>query len=136
MEITTKLKSFLNDAHKLSQCNILLSDLNTFVFTSLCFEDDIFINQNISLDLLGVAKTFAKNSDSSYTTISDKNPCMKLIGNEDINYTAQIVLPIVHNELDGLLVFFSTDRNYLESNLRFARTTKYFTEKLTNFSNL
>lgn len=131
MEINCKLAKFLNDAHKLSQCNILLTDKSKFIFTSLCFKNDIFIGKNISKDLTNLTKFFIADSNFSYTSIPAENPCISLIGNECINYTAQIILPIFHEKLDGLLVFFSTDRNYLESNLRFARTTKYFTERLS-----
>lgn len=136
MEINSKLTNFLNDAHKLSQCNILLTDKSKFIFTSLCFENDIFIRKNISNDLINLTKLFIDDSNFAYTTISGENCCIPLLGNESINYTAQMILPIFHKELDGFLVFFSTDRKYLESNLRFARTTQHFTEKLSDDCNM
>lgn len=131
MEINFKLTNFLNDAHKLSQCNILLADKNKFIFTSLCSKGDIFIGRNIGNDILRLTNLFVKDPNFSYTTIYNENPYISLLGNETINYTAQIILPIFHEKLDGFLVFFSTDRKYLVSNLRFAKTTKYFTEKLS-----
>ena len=132
MKINDTLTKFLNDSQKLSQCNILLSDTNRFIFTSLCFKNDIFIDKPISNDLNGLKKLFIQDYSFSYTTISSEHSCISLIGNESINYTAQIILPIFHESLDGFLIFFSTDRKYLESNLRYARTTQYFTQKLSS----
>lgn len=130
MKIDNKLIDFLNDAGKLSHCNILLTDMENFVFSHMYYEEDIFINKNISNDLKHMLHVCSNEPDFAYTTISPSNPCIKLVENEHINYTAQIILPVFSDKLVGLLVFFSTDRKYLESNLRFAKTTKYFTEKL------
>lgn len=131
MKINNKLIDFLNDAGKLSHCNILLTNEEKFVFSHMYYEEDVFTNKHISNDLKKILKFCINDKSFTYTTISPSNPCIKLIESDNINYTAEMILPIFTDKLDGLLIFFSTDRKYLESNLRFAKTTKYFTEKLS-----
>lgn len=127
MKINDSLITFLNNSRTLSHCSILLSDTSKFIFTALYFENDIFIDKKISNDL----KNLFMNNYECYTTISSNNPCIKLVEDDNIKYTSQIILPIIHDTFDGILIFFSTDKNYLESNLKFAQTTKYFIEKLS-----
>ncbi len=130
MNLNDKLIQFLNDAHILSNCSILLSNRDIFIYSALCSENDIFTNSNISEDLRELNNCFVKNSEFTYATFLPDHKCINLVDGDNINYVSQIILPIFHEKLDGTLVLFSTNREFLKSNLKFAKTTQYFVEKL------
>lgn len=125
--ITQSLINFLNSSTSLSNSNIILTDLEQVVFASFDIEKD-YLNNKLSDSL----KNFLYSHDlSNVHYFNTTVECMiPLIINDNISkYKSQIILPIVHNNItDGLLVFFSEDREYLPSNLKFAETTKHFTE--------
>ena len=61
--------------------------------------------------------------------------CIPIIQNDTNNYYSQIILPICHSDkLDGILIFYRKDRNYIPSSAKSAITTKEFTEKLSDIN--
>lgn len=136
MYINNSLNSFLNDSQKLSHSTILLANRNNIVFVSPSNIDyfETFMNHSISKDLKHLFNQFNKQKKNEILYSRNSNSTIKLIYHDRIVYQSQIILPIVNNLLEGLLIFFSTDREYLPSNLRYARTTKYFIEKLMKSS--
>ena len=135
MHISNSLNNFLNDSQSLSHSIILLADRNNFIFVSpsnpLYF--NTFMNHSISKELKHLFKQF-KQEKREILYSNSSNSTIKLIYHDSIAYQSQIILPINKNFIEGLLIFFSTDREYLPSNLRFAKTTKYLIEKLMKSS--
>lgn len=136
MFINSSLNSFLNDSQRLSHSTILLANRNNIIFVSPSnigyFKT--FMNHSISKDLKHLFNQFNQQKKNEILYSRNSNSTIKLIYHDRIAYQSQIILPIVDNFLEGLLIFFSTDREYLPSNLRYARTTKYFIEKLMKSS--
>lgn len=127
MFITKSLINFLNLSQNLSDSNIILTDLRRITFTSSNVEKD-YLNSELSNSLKQIL-TSSHLDDISYLNTKIES-IIPLINNDNIlKYKSQIILPVVHNGiLDGLLIFFTEDREYLPSNLKFAKTTKHFVE--------
>lgn len=127
MFITKSLINFLNLSQNLSDSNIILTDLKRITFTSSDVETN-YLNNELSNSLKQIL-TSPHLSDICYlnTTMDSIIP---LVDDDNIlKYKSQIILPIFHNSTpDGLLIFFTEDREYLPSNLKFAKTTKHFVE--------
>lgn len=127
MFITKSLIDFLNLSQNLSDSNIILTDFGRITFTSSNVEKG-YLNSELSNSLKQIL-TSSHLDDISYlnTTIDSIIP---LVNNDNIlKYKSQIILPVVYNSTpDGLLIFFTEDREYLPSNLKFAKTTKHFVE--------
>lgn len=127
MFITKSLIDFLNLSQNLSDSNIILTDFGRITFTSSNVEKG-YLNSELSNSLKQIL-TSSHLDDISYlnTTIDSIIP---LINNDNVlKYKSQIILPVVYNSTpDGLLIFFTEDREYLPSNLKFAKTTKHFVE--------
>ena len=93
-----------------------------------------YLNNIISDSLKQILNLY--NSDIS--TVDYMNTTMDsivpLVVDDDVtNYKSQIILPITHDyKVEGLLIFVTSNREYLESNLRFAKTTKHFVEVLSS----
>lgn len=137
MYITDKLINFLNKSSMMSHSTIILTDLDNVVFAS---PDDksTYLNNHISNDLQSFLKLFSQDVSSVDYINTSMTDIVPIILNDDVSkYKSQIILPIVHNNsIDGLLIFMTCDRFYIESNLKFAKTTKHFVELLgySNFS--
>lgn len=125
--ITKSLIDFLNSSCNLSNSNIVLTDLKRIIFTSSDVEKH-YLNNELSDSLKQILASSYLNKPAYLNTTIDS--IVPLISNDNISkYKSQIILPIFHNDIaDGLLVFFTGDREYLPSNLKFAETTKHFTE--------
>ena len=125
--ITKSLIDFLNSSCYLSNSNIVLTDLKRIIFTSSDVEKH-YLNSELSESIKQVLDSpYLNKSAYLHTTIDSIVP---LVNNDNISkYKSQIILPIFHNDVaDGLLVFFTEDREYLPSNLKFAETTRHFAE--------
>lgn len=127
MFITKSLIDFLNSSCNLSNSNIVLTDLNRIIFISSDTEA-YYLNNELSDSLKQILGSAYLNKTAYLNTTI--NSIVPLIGNDNISkYKSQIILPIFHDDtLDGLLIFFTEDREYLPSNLKFAKTTKHFVE--------
>lgn len=136
MNISNSLNNFLNDSQKLSHSTILLTDRNNIIFVSPSNVEffNIFMNHSISKDLKHLLKQFNKQKKNEILYSKNLNSTINLIYHDSLAYEFQIILPIINNLIEGLLIFFSIDRDYLPSNLRYAKTTKYFIEKLLKSS--
>ena len=137
MYITKILTDFLTLSQSLSNSTILLTDTEKVI---LCLFDkennkiqkknNDYLNKTISDSLKQILNLY--NSDIN--TIDYMNTTMDsiipLVVNDDVsNYRSQIILPITHDcSVEGLLIFITDDREYLPSNLKFAKTTKHFVE--------
>lgn len=127
MFITKSLINFLNSSCNLSNSNIVLTDLKRIIFTSSDVET-CYLNSKLSGSLKQILDSNYLNKTTYLNTTTDS--IVPLIDNDNnLRYKSQIILPIFHNDvLDGLLIFFTEDREYLPSNLKFAKTTKHFVE--------
>lgn len=127
MFITKSLIDFLNSSCNLSNSNIVLTDLKRVIFTSSDVET-YYLNNELSDSLKQILDSAYLNKTTYLNTTIDS--IVPLIDNDNIlKYKSQIILPIFHYDtLDGLLIFFTEDREYLPSNLKFAKTTKHFVE--------
>lgn len=136
MNISNSLNNFLNDSQRLSHSIILLTDRSNVIFVSSSNTEyfNTFMNHSISKDLKYLLKKFSEQKKNEILYSKNLNSTIKLIYHDTIAYEFQIILPIIDNLVEGLLIFFSTDREYLPSNLRYAKTTKYFVEKLLKSS--
>lgn len=136
MNISNSLNNFLNDSQRLSHSIILLTDRSNVIFVSSSNAEyfNTFMNHSISKDLKYLLKKFSEQKKNEILYSKNLNSTIKLIYHDTIAYEFQIILPIIDNLVEGLLIFFSTDREYLPSNLRYAKTTKYFVEKLLKSS--
>lgn len=125
--ITKSLIDFLNSSCNLSNSNIVLTDLKRVIFTSSDVET-YYLNNELSDSLKQILDSAYLNKTTYLNTTIDS--IVPLIDNDNIlKYKSQIILPIFHDDtLDGLLIFFTEDREYLPSNLKFAETTKHFVE--------
>lgn len=125
--ITKSLIDFLNSSCYLSNSNIVLTDLKRIIFTSSDVET-YYLNNELSSSLKQILSSSYLNRATYLNTTIDS--IVPLIDNDNIlRYKSQIILPIFHNSTpDGLLIFFTEDREYLPSNLKFAKTTKHFVE--------
>lgn len=127
MFVTKSLINFLNSSCYLSNSNIVITDLKRIIFTSSDVET-YYLNSELSSSLKQILSSAYLNRATYLNTTIDS--IVPLIDNDNIlRYKSQIILPIFHNSTpDGLLIFFTEDREYLPSNLKFAKTTKHFVE--------
>lgn len=127
MYITQSLINFLNSSTSLSNSNIILTDLEQVVFASSDIEKN-YLNRKLNKSLTQILDSSSLAS-CSYLNNARESILPLIIDDNVLKYRSQIILPIIHsNAPDGLLIFFTDDRKYLPSNLRFAETTKYFVE--------
>lgn len=129
MYLSDKLINFLMVSSRLSNSTILLTDLEKVLFIAAEELPDKYVDKTLSSSLKKIISLY----ESEHTAINYMNTTMDsivpLIEHDIISsYSSQIILPIVHDELEGLLIFFASDRKYLFSNLKFAKTTKHFVE--------
>lgn len=127
MYITNPLIDFLKSSSNLSNSNIILTDLEKIVFASSDIEKD-YLNSRLSNTLLQILNFVCLPSTSYFNTTV--NTIIPLIIDDNVSkYKSQIILPIFHDDIpEGLLIFFTDNRTYLPSNLKFAKTTKHFVE--------
>lgn len=129
MRITNKLTDFLNLSGKLSNSTIILTDTEKIIFTTSKKFKNLYLDEKISNNLKNVLELYKLDYNSIDYINIDMNNIMDLIVNDNVKrYRSQIILPIIHDTVEGLLIFFVNNRNYIPSNLRFAMTTKHFTE--------
>lgn len=130
MHITKSLTDFLAISKDLSHSTILLTNLDSIVYISSENDSSMYLDHKISSDLKQILNLYLTDSSATQYLNTTMNRVVPIIENEDVNrYLSQIILPIVQNEqLQGLLIFVSEDRQYIETNLEFAKTTKHFVE--------
>lgn len=129
MYITNKLINFLNLSGELSHSTIILTDTEKIILVTSKEFNNLYLDKEISDNLKNVLKLYKSDYNAINYINTDMNNIMNLIIDDNISrYRSQIILPIIHDTVDGLLIFFTNDRNYIPSNLRFAMTTKHFAE--------
>lgn len=129
MYITKALTNFLNLSMELSKSTIILTNLEKIIFVSPSEYNNIYINKKISHNLKNIIKLYSKDITAANYINTDMSQVIDIIDNDDVSkYQSQIILPIFNTSLEGLLIFFTEDRTYLSSNLKFAETTKHFVE--------
>ena len=129
MYITNSLIEFLHNSMILSDSNIILTDLNKVVFVASTDYNN-YLNKNLNNSLKKLLILYSSDYIyDGYMNIS-MNTIIPIVENDDISkYKSQIILPILHNDaIDGLLIFVTDKRKYLNSNLKYAKTAKHFVE--------
>lgn len=130
MYITNSLKNFLTISMDLSHSTIILTDLNSIIYVATPHDDAKYLHHKISSELKQILNLYLTDPSASQYLNTTMNRIIPIIQNDSTDkYLSQIILPIVQYEkLQGLLIFVSEDREYIESNLDFAKTTKHFVE--------
>lgn len=130
MNVSQSLKKFLNISRDLSHSTILLTDLECIIYVASQENNNQYCNQKISNDLKQILKLYHNDSSASQYLNTTMNRIIPIIEHESLDqYLSQIILPVIQHEiLQGLLIFVSEDREYISSNLDFAKTTKHFVE--------
>lgn len=130
MHITKLLTNFLEISKDLSHSTIVLTDLDSIIYVA-CEHDYLsYLHHEISYDLKQILNLYFSDPSASQYLNTTMNRIIPIIKNDNINkYISQIILPIFQDKtICGLLIFLSEDREYIESNLDFAKTTKHFVE--------
>lgn len=129
--MSDKLINFLTSSSILSNSTILLTNLEKVLFVSTEEDKKKFLGKNISNSLKNILSLYQHEDAINYLNTTMES-IVTLIENDTISsYRSQIILPVVERKyatLEGLLIFFVRDRQYLQSNLNFAMTTKQFVD--------
>lgn len=129
MYVTKKLIDFLNLSGELSHSTIVLTDTEKVILITSKEFTSLYLNKEISDNLKNVLQLYKSDNTAIDYINTDMTNIMNLVIDDNTSmYRSQIILPIIHDTVDGLLIFFTNDRNYIPSNLRFAMTTKHFAE--------
>lgn len=129
MYVTKKLIDFLNLSGELSHSTIVLTDTEKVILITSKEFTSLYLNKEISDNLKNVLQLYKSDNTAIDYINTDMTNIMNLVIDDNISrYRSQIILPIIHDTIDGLLIFFTNNRNYIPSNLRFAMTTKHFVE--------
>lgn len=129
MNISKTLTDFLILSSELSKSTIILTDLEKIIFVSPIEQNDFYIDKHISTNLKNILNLYSNEINASNYVNTDMSEVIDIIDNDDTSkYESQIILPIFNTSLEGLLIFFVSDRAYIPSNLKFAETTKHFVE--------
>lgn len=133
MNISSELKKYLNESRQNLESNILCTDLNNILLCTTDIDDNYFSNKEISNELLSIINSWKDVLFKEQLIMIYNLCCIPLVKNDKTHYYSQMILPICHyDKLDGLLIFFRKDRNYIPSSAKPALTTKDFVEKLTD----
>lgn len=131
MYISDKLTNFLDSSSILAHSTILLTDFEKVLLVASEQNEKYYLNKNISNNLKSILALYQHEKAINYLNTTMEN-IIELIEKDTLSsYRSQIILPVVERKyaiLEGLLVFFVRDREYLQSNLNFALTTKYFVD--------
>lgn len=129
MYITNQLIRFIEVSRKLSNSTILLTDHEKIILVAAEENKQRYENKPISKPLKKILKLYQSQSNViNYMNTSMESIVPLVVKDKTSRYRSEMILPIVHDHVDGLLIFFVRDRQYLPSNLRFAKTTKQFVE--------
>lgn len=135
MYISAELKKYLQQSSKNLNSNILYTDLNHISFSATNEDDEYFNEQKISNELLSIIHNWKYSPYKKDLIMIYNLYCIPLIQNDNCCYSSQIILSICRNtKLEGLLIFYRKDRNYIPSSANLAITTKNFVEKLSNMN--
>lgn len=129
MYITDNLIKFLNNSMILSDSTIILTNLDKVVFVA-SNDNNNYLNKRLHNDLKRLLNLYTIDSGyADYMNVS-MDTIVPIVEDDDISkYKSQIVLPVIHNDtIDGLLIFITDKREYLDSNLKYAKTAKHFVE--------
>lgn len=90
----------------------------------------LYINEFLN-ELLDLIQDWKDKGYSNQLSLILNNNLKKFIMNDIVKYSAQMIFPIFHNEiLQGLLLFFRTTGNYINSSSKAPRTIQFFIEKM------
>lgn len=132
MILDENIINFLHNSHIISNFNIILTDLENIIFSSTHYLSDNYLNKKISPDLKKYIYSInCSNYQDSFILINNPFEAKALFYNDTNNYHSQIILPILYqNNVNGVLIFYSNNNNFNNNDLKFAKTAKYFVEKL------
>ena len=132
MNISNELKDYLKQSNCNLDSNILCTDLNNILFSATNTEDEYYNDKKISLEIKNIIKSWENISYKKELIMIYNISCITIIQNDINHYYSQMILPICHSDkLDGLLIFYRKDRNYIPSSAKSAITTKEFVEILS-----
>lgn len=92
---------------KTTNSNLLITDLNKIIYTTTYEKDSYYINQKISNDLTLLITKMNKLPIDEKVFVLENSPTIKLVDNDETDYSAVIILPIyLDNKIEGLTIFF------------------------------
>lgn len=126
------ITNFLENSHTISNFNIILTDLNNIIFSRPKYSSKNYINKKISFELEKYIYSInCSNYQDSILLINSPEDTKPIYYSDTKKYYSQIILPILcENNVSGILIFYSFNNNFNDDDLKFAKTTKYFVEKL------
>lgn len=134
MIITEDLKAYLEDTINIINSEIIVTDLNIVLFTCFNSSNNSILNKALSQDMKELYHTW-KNQTSFNNNFLILNKEFKniTVDNDFIDYSAQMIFPIYHNNsIDGFIVFFRIIGNYIESSAKAPTTVRNFIEKFSD----
>lgn len=137
MNISNELKKYIEESYKNLNSNILYTDLNEILFSATTDENNFFEQKKFSNEILLIINSWKNASNKNELIMIYNLYCIPIIQNDTTKYYSQLILPLCHNDkLNGLLIFYRKEQNFIPSSAKPAITTKQFVEELSyvNFS--
>lgn len=131
MTITQNLKDYLKSCSNIVNSNIILADLNKIILT-FAEHDECYQNKTLSQDIrkLGIDWSSSTSFNNNYIMLN--NNCLMIIDDDAEKYSAQLIFPIYHNNsLDGYLIFFRNNDNYVASSCKAPLSIREFVENMS-----
>ena len=130
MRISNTVKQYVKESIQVSKSNVIITDLKQIKLIE-------FINsinqQEISNYLLSdtaveiLQKWITANKQSDLFMLLNSKECIKVLKQDDIAYSCQIIFPIFTRKgIEGLLILYRTSGNYISSSLRAVENFKKF----------
>ena len=133
MQLSDDLCNYLESSYKFINSNILLSDLNTVLLDYTFDLKNYYTNKKLSKDILKVINEWKKEKMFNNNFIWLNENFYKIIEDDKIIYSGQLIFPIYHNNsLNGLLIFFRQRGKYILSSCKAPKTTRDFVEQMSD----
>lgn len=133
MKLSQDLCNYLNCSYSFINSNILLADLNKIVLTYTFDLNNYYANKILSNDILKIINKWKESKRFNNNFIWRNDFFYKIIEDDKIIYSGQMIFPIYHNNsLDGILIFFRQKGNYILSSCKMPKTTRDFAEKMSD----
>ena len=133
MQLSKDLRNYLNSSYTFIHSNILFTNLNKILLTYTNKLNDNYANKTLGKEILKLIDNWknTKGFDDNFICINDS--LYEIIENDKITYSAQMIFPIYHNEvLDGLIIFFRQQGNYIPSSCKAPKTIRNFAEIMSD----
>ncbi len=96
MQLSEKVINYINFVNipKAINSNCLITDLEKIIYTSTFTEDEYYMSNSLSIDLLLLIKEWDKAPISEELFLMENNSSNKIICDDKKNYAALMIFPI------------------------------------------